>query len=189
MILTSMADEPGFGLARQQFRSADNMTDSLAALVALVHNGAGDSEECLGEFRQRWHNDPLVMDKWLSLQAASPAEGTLERVLQLMGDEVFSIGNPNKVRSLIGAFSRLNQVCFHAADGRGYEFLADQVLAIDKLNPQVAARLVGAFNAWTRFDQDRQAMMRVALERVMAEAGLSPGVFEIVSKALAMEES
>ncbi|MDJ0654211.1 MAG: aminopeptidase N [Xanthomonadales bacterium] len=169
--------------ARQQYHAAANMTDRLAALRAAVHHDAGLGDELLGDFYQRWHDDPLVMDKWLAVQASSPRPDTLDRVRNLMGDPVFSMRNPNKVRSLIGVFSR-NPTAFHAADGSGYRFVADQILAVDALNPQVAARQVGVFNAWRRYDESRQGLMERQLDRMHSHDGLSRDVGEIVGKAL-----
>ena len=172
-------------LARNQYNTADNMTDSLAALKALVHNASPIGETLLQDFYQRWQHDALVMDKWLALQATSPRKDTLERVRALMDDPVFSLRNPNKIRALIGAFSRLNPICFHAEEGSGYQFLADQVLAVDRFNPQVAARLVGALNGWRGLDEGRAQLIRTELKRIVADGQLSRDVFEIANKALA----
>jgi aminopeptidase N len=182
--LACVRDEHGVALARNQYNTADNMTDSLAALKALVHNASPIGETLLQDFYQRWQHDALVMDKWLSLQATSPRKDTLERVRSLMDDAVFSLRNPNKIRALIGAFSRLNPICFHAEDGSGYQFLADQVLAVDRFNPQVAARLVGALNGWRGLDEGRAQLIRTELQRIVADQKLSRDVFEIANKAL-----
>ncbi len=124
------------------------------------------------------------MDKWFGVQATSSREDTLERVIALMGDPDFSLRNPNRIRSLIGAFCNGNQVRFHAADGRGYRFLAERVLELDPLNPQIASRLLKAMIRWRRFDLGRQALMRGEIRRVLEADDLSADVFEVASKAL-----
>jgi aminopeptidase N len=182
--LVSGGSETSHALALEQYQQADNMTDSLAALMTLVHNGAGAADGCMQDFRDRWKDDALVMDKWLMVLATNPQSGTLARVEAAMDDPVFSIRNPNKVRSLFGTFSRLNPVNFHAVDGSGYGFMADQVLAVDRLNPQVAARLVGCFNPWRRYDEQRRGLMQTELERIVGDAQLSRDVGEIAGKAL-----
>ena len=182
--LVAAGDEHGASLARHQYQVADNMTDSLTALTALVHNGSPVSAALLQDFYQRWRHDALVMDKWLTLQASSPRADTLQRVIDLMDDPVFSLRNPNKIRSLIGAFARANPICFHGADGAGYQFVADQVLVIDRLNPQVAARLVGSFNAWRDLDAARGQLMRSQLQRIVGDQDLSRDVYEVANKAL-----
>ena len=126
------------------------------------------------------------MDKWFAIQASKPGAETINRVRSLMDHPAFSMTNPNKVRSLIGSFAMANPTGFHAADGAGYRFHADRVIELNALNPQVASRMVSAFNSWTRYDQSRQKLMRYELERIAATDGLSPDVFEIVGKALAM---
>ena len=128
------------------------------------------------------------MDKWFAIQASVPGEGTVERVRRLMEHPAFSLTNPNKVRALLGAFSMMNPTGFHAGSGAGYRLHADQVIALNGLNPQVAARMASAFNAWTRYDERRQALMRAELERIGATGGLSPDVAEIVHSALRMGE-
>ncbi len=174
----------GVALAETQLAASDNMTDTLAALRGLVWAGAPSAVSALSAFEQRWKDDALVMDKWFAIQASRPGEKTIEVVRALMGHPAFSITNPNKVRSLIGIFSMANPTGFHAVDGTAYRFVADRVIELDSLNPQVASRMVSAFNQWKRFDQDRQALMKHELERIAAVDGLSPGVFEIISKAI-----
>ncbi len=172
-------------LAETQYRQAENMTDVLAALNALIQAQEPAAEALLADFRRRWQADPLVMGKWLMLHASDPRPGAAQRVRELMSDPVFSLRNPNKVRSLLGTFAHRNQVAFHAADGSGYELVATQVLAIDRLNPQVAAFLATAFNPWRRHDQGRQERMRSRLEAILAAPALSDDTYEIVTKALA----
>ena len=165
-------------------KTATSMTDEISALHSLVHHESGEREEALHHFYQKWHSEPLVMNKWLVMQSISDVPGGLERVKRIMKDPVFSINNPNNVYSLLLAFGRNNHVQFHALDGAGYRFFADQVMDIEARNPSVGARLVSAFNQWKRFDSARQALMRKELERVVAKPELSAGVFEIASKAL-----
>ena len=171
-------------LCMAQFRNSNNMTDSLAALAALQHADMPEREIALAEFYQRWQQDPLVIDKWFGLQAQSSLPGALERVKALLDHSDFSLTNPNRVRALIGAFISGNLRQFHAADGAGYQFLADQVLALDGLNPQVAARMVNPLGRWRRYEPVRCGLMQAQLERIVGYEGLSKDVFEIVSKSL-----
>ena len=176
-------DEPMVGeMLANQYARADNMTDRLAALKALVNRDGGEAQ--LTDFAARWLDDALVMDKWFTLQATSRRPGALSRVEKLMDHPAFSLRNPNKVRALISAFCQQNLAHFHAADGYGYAFAADRIIEIDKSNPQIAARLASCFNRWPRLEPKRQAMMRAELERICATENLSNGTFEIVSKAL-----
>jgi aminopeptidase N len=133
----------------------------------------------------KWHGEPLVVDKWLRVQATARLPGTLAEVQRLLKHPSFEITNPNKVYALIGGFAMGNHVRFHAAGGAGYAFLADQVIRIDALNPQVAARMARAFDRWKRFDADRQAHARAALERIRESRTLSKDTIEVVTKALA----
>jgi aminopeptidase N len=171
-------------LAMQQFKLADNMTDSIGAMQSLIDCKGDEREEVLRSFYDRWQQDTLVMDKWFTIQALSCRKDTLDRVKQLLEHALFSIRNPNKVRALIGAFAHSNPTQFHRVDGAGYEFIADQVLQLDSLNPQVAARLVRAFSRWRRYPSNRQTLMQRQLERIMGASGLSKDVYEIVSKSL-----
>jgi aminopeptidase N len=125
-----------------------------------------------------------VLDKWFAVQALSGRADTLAHVGALLKHPDMTLTNPNRIRSLIGSFSVRNQVRFHAADGGGYTMLADTILALDALNPQVAARLCGAFMSWRRFDGGRQGLMQDALQRIRSTEGLSRDVFELTSKAL-----
>jgi len=171
-------------LARAQFDNADNMTDRQGALGILVSLDAPERQAALDAFYDRFRDDPLVLDKWFALQAAAERADTVNRVLKLASHPDFVITNPNRLRSLAGTFGA-NHWAFHSPDGRGYAFLADMILAADKLNPQVAARLVPPFGRWRRFERKRAAMMRQALERIVASPRLSKDVFEQVSKSLA----
>ncbi|WP_028451803.1 aminopeptidase N [Chitinilyticum aquatile] len=177
-------DESMIGeLLAQQYRKADNMTDRLAALRALVNRDGGEAQ--LADFAGTWAADALVMDKWFALQATSRRPGTLTRVQTLLGHPAFSIRNPNKVRSLINAFCLQNPAHFHAADGYGYAFAADRIIELDAINPQIAARLATCFNRWTKVDTHRRVLMRTELERIAAHPDLSGDTNEIISKALA----
>jgi aminopeptidase N len=171
-------------LAYEQFRTAGNMTDSMAALTSLANGECPERQPALDAFYARWQGEPLVVDKWLAVQATSRLPGTLARVHELLSHPAFDIKVPNKVYALIRAFAS-NHVRFHAADGSGYAFLADQVIRLDPLNPQVAARMARAFDRWKRFDPQRQAKAKAALERIRDSKGLSRDVAEIVTKALA----
>ncbi|MEM9303966.1 MAG: aminopeptidase N [Pseudomonadota bacterium] len=173
-------------LAQVQFRSANNMTDRFAALRVLLHEGLDGAEDALEAFHDRHRDDALVLDKWFAVQGSIPRDGVLTRVHDLLAHPAFSMRNPNKVRSLIGAFAR-NHTGFHAADGSGYRFLAEQVRTLDALNPQIAARLVSIFNAWRRMPASLGEQIQGELEGLRSGGSLSPDVFEIVTKALAEE--
>lgn len=171
-------------LAFEQFRSSDNMTDKIGGLAPLIDMSGDERHEALQHFFDQWHHNPLVIDKWMTLQAQSSHPDTLSHVKALTNHKAFAFEVPNRVRSLIGAFVMGNQLRFHAADGAGYEFLADAVLKMDTLNPQVAARLCGAFETWRRFDEKRQTLIKAQLSRINSAPGLSRNVQEIVEKTL-----
>jgi aminopeptidase N len=171
-------------LAKAQFDAADNMTDRQGALGVLVSLDAPERQAGLDAFYERFHDDALVLDKWFALQAAAQRTDTIDQVLKLAVHPDFMMTNPNRLRALVGTFGA-NHWAFHSADGRGYDFLADRIIAADKLNPQIAARLVPAFGRWRRFEPKRAELMRQALERIVATPGLSKDVFEQVSKSLA----
>ncbi|MCB1737562.1 MAG: aminopeptidase N, partial [Gammaproteobacteria bacterium] len=174
----------GIELAKAQFDAADGMTDTIAALGILAHHPNRYQEAALDSFQSRWRDDPLVLDKWFSLQATAPLADTLARVHRLETHSAYDARNPNRIRSLIGAFCAANPVCFHAADGSGYRFLAEHVLRIDAMNPQIAARLLGNLTHWRRFDEARKALMRTELEGIAAHHGLSRDCYEVASKSL-----
>ncbi|MGD2020138.1 MAG: aminopeptidase N [Thiohalocapsa sp.] len=177
---------------RAQFEAGHNMTDVIAALRCLLdadpeHVGdAGDA--ALAVFFERWSDDALVLDKWFALQAQSSRPDTLMRVEALLEHPKFSLTNPNRVRSLIGAFAVGNPLRFHAVDGAGYRFLADRILELDPLNPQIASRLLYPMTRWRRYDDIRQALMRAQLERILEVEGLSNDVYEVVSKSLGQKQ-
>jgi aminopeptidase N len=182
--LMELDDDDVLRLCVDQFRTGGNMTDVMAALVNLANNDRPERAEALAAFYEQWKNDPLVMDKWLAIQATSRLPGTLGTVKALLTHPVFTLKNPNKVRALIGAFAS-NSVRFHDLSGEGYAFVADQVLAIDPMNPQIAARLVSSFTMWKRYDEKRKVLMQGQLERIRGMGKLSKDVFEIVTKSLA----
>ncbi|MFO7704278.1 MAG: aminopeptidase N [Halopseudomonas sp.] len=170
----------------RQFVEANNMTDRQAALVALVNSPHEQQKlAALSDFAERWQRYPLVMDQWFSIQAAASQPGALQRVQALMQHPAFSLRNPNKIRALIGAFANQNLLNFHAADGSGYAFLADRIVQLDPLNPQIAARLLTPLTRWRKYDAARQEQMKAQLQRIMAVEALSPDVYEVVSKSLA----
>jgi aminopeptidase N len=172
-------------LCLNQFEHVDNMTDSLSAFTAIMHNpDCAERKAVQVAFFSRWKNDSLVMDKWFIVQATAPLPTTMSEVKELTRHPSFSLANPNKVRSLIGAFCSANQVCFHDKSGEGYQFLADQVLALNSSNPQIAARLMAPLSRWQRYDNNRQILMKTELERILAEESLSKDVYEIAAKSL-----
>ncbi|MGA7674637.1 MAG: aminopeptidase N [Rhizomicrobium sp.] len=181
--LTSADDENAAALAASHYRSATNMTDMIAGLAALSRMASPLADEAFVHFHDRFAKDPLVIDKWMGLQAGSPRPDTVERVRALMNHAAFDIKNPNRVRALIGAFSA-NQLRFHAADGGGYALVGETIRALDKINAQVAARMAGAFETWRRFDPVRQALMRRELETMVKTPGISSNLFEVVTKML-----
>ena len=166
------------------FENASNMTDRMAALGMLSALQTAERERALASFYERYKHDHLVANKWLAVQAASPLPGTLKLVQGLLTHPAFDLKNPNKVRAVIGTFAMANPVNFHAADGAGYDFLAEQIIAIDGFNPQTAARMVAPLARWKRFDRARQEKIRAALQRLVAKPGLSSDVRELTTKSL-----
>ena len=170
----------------EQFEQADNMTERLTALAVLVNSDfAAERDKALEAFAEHFKDNPLVMDQWFSVQAGNTQPGGLERVQHLMQHPAFTLKNPNKVRALIGAFANQNLVNFHRADGAGYHFLADQVIVLNTLNPQIASRLLAPLTRWRKYDASRQGLMKAELERILASGELSSDVYEVVSKSLA----
>jgi len=169
----------------QQFNNAKNMTDQLSALTVIVDHPHPASQQCLDSFYHQWRHEALVIDKWFTTQATSPLPGTYAKVLDLLDHPAFDIKNPNRVRSLIGAFSQSNPLHFHAASGQGYQFLADRIIELNSLNPQVASRMVGALTSWRRYDEKRQGLMKAQLERIISTPAISKDVYEVAVKSLA----
>lgn len=170
-------------LAYAQFDAADNMTDRQGGLATLVNGTSPLREKAIEAFYQRYAGNALVLDKWFQTQALSSREDTLAAVEKLAKHPDFTLANPNRARALVGAFS-INQRAFHDPSGRGYRFVADQLIALDKLNPQTAAKLVPPLGRWKRFDPARAAKMRAELERIVATPGLSKDMFEQATKSL-----
>ncbi len=182
----SKLDAPGIhDLAKSQFENAKNMTDQMAALAAIVHNNHPAKVACLEKFYAQWQNEPLVIDKWFALQASSPAADAFETVKNLHSHSAFDMKNPNRVRSLIGAFSQTNPVNFHAKNGQGYAFLGDAILELNAINPQVASRMVTPLTAWRKVELSRQDLMKAQLKRIIETKDISNDVFELASKSLA----
>ena len=172
--------------ALEQFEHSDNMTERLTALAVLVNSPfEAERAKALQAFAEHFKDNPLVMDQWFSVQAASSQPGGLARVKALMQHPAFTLKNPNKVRAVVGAFAGQNLVNFHAADGSGYRFLADLVIELNALNPQIASRQLAPLTRWRKYDDARQALMKGELERIRASGELSSDVYEVVSKSLA----
>jgi aminopeptidase N len=182
--LVTLEDDAAVQLAFVQFRGADNMTDQMAAFASLAHSARPERHLVIAGFYQQWQSDPLVLDKWLGVQATAPLPETLGEVQALMAHPAFQLKNPNRVRALIGSFAGGNPLCFHEMSGRGYTFLAEQILALDPLNPQIAARLAARLGRGGRYDKGRRALMRAQLERIVASPSVSRDVYEVVSKSL-----
>ncbi len=172
-------------LVKNQFDTADNMTDRMAALAMLGDVPGPERAQALEAFHERYQGDGVVLDKWLSVQAGSSLPGTLAQVRSLLTHPSYEPKNPNRIRALVGAFAMRNPVHFHAADGSGYSFVAEQIVAIDKFNPQTAARLLPPLGRWKRFGSARQAQMKAALNKILSEPGLSRDVMELTTKSLA----
>jgi aminopeptidase N len=184
-LLAATGEEQAIKLALHQYQGADNMTDRMAALEILALHDRPERAHVLDDFYARYADDPLIIDKWLALQAAIPEAATLERVEALTAHPSFSMGNPNRVRSLIGSFAQVNHTQFNRLDGAGYNFIANVVLELDPKNPQVAARLMGAFRSWRALEAKRRAQAEAALRRVAAAPSLSRDVHDIVARTLA----
>jgi aminopeptidase N len=181
--LTAADDEAAAGLADAHYRTASNMTDMIAGLAALTRMESPLRDGAFTHFHDRFRNDPLVLDKWMSLQAGSPLPDTVTAVRQLMKHPAFDIKNPNRVRALVGAFSA-NHLRFHKDDGSGYRLVGEVIRNLDGMNPQVAARMAGAFESWRRYDMARQGLMRAELKAINSLPGISPNLFEVTGKML-----
>jgi aminopeptidase N len=175
--------DPDARAARAQFDAADNMTERMTALSLLVAHGKG--EEALARFHADWAHDRLVLDKWFAVQASlTPPEAAVATVAALTRHSDFEWRNPNRFRSLIGAFASANPAGFHAADGSGYRLVVDWLVELDAVNPQTTARLAATLGTWRLFDESRQALMKGELERLAARPGLSRDTGEIVGRLL-----
>uniref|UniRef100_M8CXX4 Aminopeptidase N n=1 Tax=Aegilops tauschii TaxID=37682 RepID=M8CXX4_AEGTA len=182
--LASLNEPDVTELALNEYKSATNMTEQFAALAALSQNPGQVREDALLDFYNKWQQDYLVVSKWFALQATSDIPGNVVNVQKLLAHPAFDMRNPNKVYSLIGGFCG-SPVSFHAKDGSGYKFLGEVVLQLDKINPQVASRMVSAFSRWRRYDETRQALAKAQLEMIISANGLSENVYEIALKSLA----
>ena len=186
-LLAATGKPAAVALAAQHYADAGNMTDRMAALSTLSQHDTPERAAALADFFQRYQADPLVVDKWFALQAMIPEEGTLTRVQELAAHPAFSLSNPNRVRALIGSFAQANQTQFNRADGAGFAFVADTVLALDQRNPQVAARLMTAFRSWRALEPGRHARAEAEIRRVAETAGLSSDLKDIVERSLAAD--
>ena len=182
--VTTIDDATSRALAFLEFRRAENMTDAMAALTCLANSAGAERERALSMFYDKWKDEALVVDKWFRVQATSWLPGTLDRVKALSAHPAFDLKNPNRARSLLHAFATENPLHFHAADGSGYRWVAEQVVALDRLNPQVASRLARSFDRWKKYDEGRQAHARAGLESIRNSEGLSGNVGEVVGRAL-----
>lgn len=182
--LTQGNEQNHTALAYQQFQQADNMTDQYAALLCLAQMDGEQRRLALSQFEQQWQHDSNVMDKWFAAQASAALPHTLASVKALMQHPKFDLKNPNKVRALIGSFAMRNPANFHAKDGSGYQFVAEQVIALDRLNPQIASRMVRSLIHWKRLEPTFGALMRAQLQTIADTPAISSDVFEIVSKSL-----
>jgi aminopeptidase N len=184
-LLAITGNDEAIARAFAQYDGAGNMTDRMAALETLAQHDRPERTTAFDDFYRRYAADPLIIDKWLALQAAIPEPATLGRVRALTNHPAFSVANPNRVRALIGSFAQVNHTQFNRRDGLGYDFVADFVLALDPKNPQVAARLMGAFRSWRALEASRRAHAEAALRRVVATPALSRDVHDIVARTLA----
>lgn len=183
--LAATGNEEVKALITQQFCSATNMTDCIAALEAINLIECDEREYLFDQFYTRWKNNPLVLDKWFSLQANCQLPGSFERVKKLADHQQFNLQNPNRVRALLGSYSR-NRVLFHQDSGEGYEFMINFIIKIDSINPQIAARLAECFTQWQRFPSRNQALMKAQLGNLLKISNLSNNVYEIASKSYDM---
>ncbi|WP_299380739.1 aminopeptidase N [uncultured Kiloniella sp.] len=181
----SVIDDPEcLKLVVAQFDTSDNMTDRMVALSLLADIPGEEREKALSEFESRYADNTLVMDKWFAVQATSTIPNALDEVKKLLSHSAFSYKNPNKVRALIGAFSGANPARFHAEDGEGYRFLADSIIRLNSINPQVASKILAPLGSWRRMNATHQKMMKTELQRILDTENLSNDVYEIASKSL-----
>jgi aminopeptidase N len=183
-LMAATGASPAITRAADQYAAADNMTDRMAALATLAQHEVPERAEALADFYKRYADNALVIDKWFSLQAASPHKSALDKVRALTAHPAFSFGNPNRVRAVIGAFAQGNMTQFNRADGTGYTFVADAILAIDPKNPQLAARLATSFRTWRTLESGRRALAEAQLRRIKASPNLSRDLADIVERAL-----
>ncbi|MFT5452015.1 MAG: aminopeptidase N, partial [Enterobacterales bacterium] len=184
VLLDKSSDESLADLSQQQFEQAKCMTNSLAALKVITHGLSKNKQSALDVFYQRWQDEELVLDKWFAVQATNPSESAVDDILNLFDHADFQLSNPNKVRALVASFAKNNLQNFHRIDGAGYKLVADVIVKLNKINPQIASRLTSSFNRWKHFDDVRKSMMQQQLQRLMELDDVSPDVYEIASKAL-----
>jgi len=182
--LVALNTEDTRQLALEQYNNAHNMTDKMAAFRALAHSDCDERSQVLEDFYQQWKDDPLVIDKWFMVQATASLPDTLSHIQSLQTHKSFDIHVPNRVRSLVGAFSQGNPVCFHDKSGDGYKILADCVIQLNSINPQIAARLLLPLIQWKRYDRERQILMQQELKRIEAISDIANDVYEIVRRGL-----
>jgi aminopeptidase N len=171
-------------LAAAQYKSAKNMTDKVAALSILTDTQSSERQAAFEDFYRHWKADPLVLDKWFSLQAIADRQDAVEMVSQLTSHPDFTYKNPNRLRSLVGSFAAGNQKWFHRKDGAGYRLLADTIIKVNAINPSTAARLLTPMRQWKRYDAVRKSLMENELKRILSEKDISNDVYEIASKSL-----
>ena len=185
LVFLSRLEDPAVDAeSARRFNEADNMTDQVAALAALASRACPEREAALAAFYEQWKHDPLIVNKWLGVQASASLPNNVENVKALMAHPAFDVKNPNKVYALIGGFVGGCPSNFHDVSGSGYEFLGDVVLQLDAINGSVAARMVAGFTRWRKYDESRRALMKARLERIVNHEGLSENVYEIVAKSL-----
>jgi aminopeptidase N len=182
-LLVATGEASEIARAERHYREAANMTDAIAALSILSHVEGPARDQALDHFYARWQDEPLVLDKWFAVQARAARPDSVETVRALLSHPKFSLKNPNRIRALIGSFAHANPTGFNRADGAGYRLLAEQALEIDRFNPHVAARLLGAFESWRTLEPGRQTRAKAVLEDLAAKS-LSTDSYEIVTKTL-----
>lgn len=182
-LLASTGDPAEIERTMKHYRGATNMTDAIAALSILSHLSLPARDEAIADFYAKWQNEPLVLDKWFAVQARAARADTPDVVRSLLSHPKFSLKNPNRLRALIGSFADANPTGFNRADGAGYELLANTALSIDRFNPLIAARLLGAFESWRTLEPRRQSLAKASLE-LLAASELSVHSHEIVTKTL-----
>jgi aminopeptidase N len=182
--LVALEEPETIAKASEQFGAATGMTDYEAAFMSLIDLVSPETDLAIAEFYERWRGEPLVLDKWFRMQAMSSSPVAFDRVVALSKHPDFRLANPNRARSLLYSFCAGNPVRFHRADGKAYRFVGDQILALDAINPQVAARIVSSFNQWKRYEPGRSQLMKTELERIASQPGISKDVSEIVERAL-----
>ena len=188
-LLSTLDDDAVESLARRRFERATNMSDAVAALQVLCHGSGAARTRALAEFHARWRDNRLVVDKWFAVQGMARREDVVEDVRALLEHRDFSLANPNRARALLASFAFSNPAGFHSANGEGHALLAEQILLLDRTNPQIAAGLVAPLARWARFAEPWTSSMRTALVRIREGGASSPDVLEIVDRALDEERS